>query len=97
MALKRPDSISFSKKNEIRPFDGGASGTKSSTSLEFWAGKNDASLFVIGQTTKKRPNGLTFVRMFDGRVLDMIELGVDQFVGMSDIKVRGHFFQAIGN
>ncbi|KAH9056662.1 Brix-domain-containing protein [Lactarius vividus] len=72
IALKRPHAISFSKKNLVRPFE-------DATSLEFWAHKNDASIFVLGQSTKKRPNGLTIVRMFDGKLLDMCELGVDQF------------------
>ena len=81
MALKRPHAISFSKKNVVRPFE-------DATSLEFWAHKNDASMFVLGQSTKKRPNGLTIARMFDGRLLDMCELGVDQFVSMDEFKVR---------
>ena len=81
MALKRPNAISFSKKNDVRPFE-------DASSLEFWAGKNDASLFVLGQDTKKRPDGLTFVRMFDGRVLDMVEVGVTNFVSMAELKVR---------
>ncbi|KAK7012269.1 Brix domain-containing protein [Favolaschia claudopus] len=83
MALKRPHAISFSKKNDIHPFDAASTST---ASLEFWANKNDASMFVIGQTTKKRPHGLTFVRMFDNRVLDMLEIGVESFVGMADFK-----------
>lgn len=81
MALKRPHAVSFSKKNAIRPFE-------DASSLEFWANKNDASLFVIGQSTKKRPNGMTLVRMFDNRVLDMLEVGVENFVSMHDFKVR---------
>jgi ribosome production factor 2 len=81
MALKRPHAISFSKKNPVRPFE-------DATSLEFWAHKNDASMFVLGQSTKKRPNGLTIVRMFDGKLLDMCELGVDRFVSMYEFKVR---------
>jgi len=83
MALKRPNAISFSKKNPIHPFD---TASTSQASLEFWASKNDASLFVVGQTTKKRPHGLTFVRMFDGRVLDMMEVGVESWVGLADLK-----------
>ena len=81
MALKRPNAISFSKKNTVRPFE-------DASSLEFWAQKNDASLFVVGQSTKKRPDGMVFVRMFDSRVLDMMEVGVDNFVPMNDFKVR---------
>lgn len=81
MALKRPNAISFSKKNPVRPFE-------DASSLEFWAQKNDASLFVVGQSTKKRPDGMTFVRMYDYRVLDMCEVGIDNFVSMNEFKVR---------
>lgn len=83
MSLKKPDAIPFSKKNEVRPFEDPAS-------LEFWADKNDASLFVVSHSTKKRPNGLTFARMFDNKVLDMLEVGVEAFVPMSDFKVSIH-------
>lgn len=83
MALKRPNAISFSKKNAVRPFE-------DASSLEFWANKNDASLFVVGQSTKKRPDDLTFVRTFNGKVLDMVELGVDKFVSMEEFKVCLH-------
>ncbi|KAG8723349.1 rRNA-binding ribosome biosynthesis protein rpf2 [Ceratobasidium sp. 428] len=76
MALKRPHAIAFNKKNEIRPFE-------DSSSLDFWANKNDAAMFAIGQSTKKRPDGLTLVRMFDGSVLDMCELGVVGYTPMS--------------
>ncbi|KIK42270.1 hypothetical protein CY34DRAFT_24016 [Suillus luteus UH-Slu-Lm8-n1] len=79
MALKRPDAISFSKKNTIHPFE-------DASSLEFWAGKNDASIFLMGQSTKKRPAGLVIARMFDARVLDMCEFGVDRFVSMGEFK-----------
>ncbi|GLB40440.1 putative brix [Lyophyllum shimeji] len=85
MALKRPNAISFSKKNPIHPFD---STSTSIQSLEFWAGKNDASMFLVGQTTKKRPNGLTFVRMYNSQVLDMMEVGVDSWAGMDSFKTR---------
>ncbi|KAJ7066729.1 Brix domain-containing protein, partial [Mycena amicta] len=83
MALKRPHAIAFSKKNDIHPFDAASTST---ASLEFWAQKNDASMFVIAQSTKKRPHGLTLVRMFDYRVLDMLEVGIESSVCMSDIK-----------
>ncbi|KAG8934415.1 rRNA-binding ribosome biosynthesis protein rpf2 [Tulasnella sp. 417] len=79
LALKKPHAIPFSKKNTIRPFEDTAS-------LDFWADKNDASLFVCSQNTKKRPNDLIFARMFDHKVLDMIELGVENFVPMVDFK-----------
>ena len=84
MALKRPHAISFSKKNAIHPFDQDSS---SLSSIEFWGGKNDASLFLFGHSTKKRPHGLTFIRLYDGRVLDMIEVGVDKFMSITDFQV----------
>jgi ribosome production factor 2 len=84
MALKRPHAISFSKKNVIRPFE-------DPSSLEFWADKNDASMFVVGQSSKKRPNNLALVRMFNNKVLDMCELGLDTFVGMNEFKVAPAF------
>ena len=80
MALKRPNAISFSKKNTIHPFE-------DASSLEFWSVKNDAAMFVVGLSTKKRPDGLIFARTFDGRLLDMCEVGVTAFEGLSDIKV----------
>lgn len=84
MALKRPHAISFSKKNVIRPFEDPAS-------LEFWADKNDASMFIVGQSTKKRPDNLVFVRTFNSKVLDMCEVGVEKFVGMNEFKVSFDF------
>jgi len=85
MALKRPNAVSFSKKNEVRPFE-------DASSLEFWSAKNDASLFIIGQHTKKRPDNLTLVRMFDGRVLDMCEVGVTSFTSLEEIKVSAGIY-----
>lgn len=77
-ALKRPRAINFSKKNAIHPFE-------DATSLEFFAQKNDAALLVTGLHSKKRPHDLVLTRMFDGRVLEHLELGIDEFVAMSDI------------
>ncbi|WWC91036.1 uncharacterized protein L201_005976 [Kwoniella dendrophila CBS 6074] len=76
-ALKRPNAINFSRKNDIHPFE-------DSSSLEFFANKNDSSLFVTGLHSKKRPHNLVFSRMFDGRILDMLELGVDDFKSMDE-------------
>ncbi|CAI4216708.1 unnamed protein product [Parascedosporium putredinis] len=57
-------------KNEIHPFE-------DASSLEFFSEKNDASLFVFGSTSKKRPHALTFARMFGHKTLDMLELYLD--------------------
>lgn len=66
--LTKPDSIVLTKKNgDIHPFEDPAS-------LEFLALKNDCGLVVFGTHSKKRPNNLTFLRIFDGKVLDMVEM-----------------------
>ncbi|CAB4411903.1 Brix-domain-containing protein [Rhizophagus irregularis] len=78
--LKKPDAINFTKKNNtIHPFD-------DDTSLNFFYEKNDTSLFVIGSHSKKRPNNLTFIRMFDGQILDMVEVGIENAKPLSEFK-----------
>ncbi|CAG8613673.1 17823_t:CDS:2 [Cetraspora pellucida] len=77
--LRRSNSINFTKKNNIHPFD-------DDTSLDFYCAKNDSSLFVIGSHSKKRPHNLVFGRMFDGQVLDMIEVGIEKAITMNEIK-----------
>ncbi|TKA67213.1 hypothetical protein B0A49_05788 [Cryomyces minteri] len=69
-SLKRPLAISFTKKNDIHPFD-------DPSSLEFFSEKNDTSLMVYGSHSKKRLHALTLIRFFSSRVLDMLELYVD--------------------
>ncbi|POY74398.1 hypothetical protein BMF94_2592 [Rhodotorula taiwanensis] len=77
--LKKPNSISFSKSNQIRPFE-------DATSLNFWSVKNDASLFLIGTHTKKRPHGLIWARCFSGEVMEMLEVGIEEVMAMSHFK-----------
>jgi ribosome production factor 2 len=69
-SLKRPLGIKFNKKNVIHPFE-------DPSSLEFFSEKNDASMMVFGSHSKKRPHCMTIVRMFDWKVLDMLELMVE--------------------
>ena len=78
--MKKPDATHFSKKNDIHPFD-------DVSSLEFFSEKQDASLSVLGSHTKKRPNHLTFVRLFEHKVLDMVEVGVSNYHPCSEFKV----------
>jgi len=79
--LKKPNAIAFSKANEVRPFEDPAS-------LNFWSSKNDASLFLIGTHTKKRPHGLVWARCFAGEVMEMLEVGIEEVMAMSNFKVR---------
>ncbi|KAG7828826.1 hypothetical protein KL920_003322 [Ogataea angusta] len=66
-ALKKPDIKRFTKKNEVLPFE-------DASKLEFFSEKNDASLLVFMSSNKKRPNNLTFVRTFNYKIYDMVEL-----------------------
>ncbi|KAM6082917.1 ribosome production factor 2 homolog isoform 3-T3 [Chlamydotis macqueenii] len=60
--------------------------TKRNYPHEFFSKKSDCSLFLFGSHNKKRPNNLIIGRMFDYHVLDMIELGVEKFVSLKDVK-----------
>ena len=71
-SIKQPHAKTLSRKNQIYPFE-------DESSLEFLSQKNDCSLFALGSHNKKRPHNLTLGRMFDYRLLDMVELGVDAF------------------
>jgi len=77
--LKKPNSLSFNKKNDIRPFE-------DVTKLEFFCQKNDSSLFMFGNHNKKRPHNLIMGRMYDHHLLDMVELGVDAFTPLHEFK-----------
>uniref|UniRef100_A0A8C6GZA4 Ribosome production factor 2 homolog n=1 Tax=Mus spicilegus TaxID=10103 RepID=A0A8C6GZA4_MUSSI len=78
-ALKKPYGVLYKKKNITRPFE-------DQTSLEFFSKKSDCSLFMFGSHNKKKPNNLVIGRMYDYHVLDMIELGIEKFVSLKDIK-----------
>jgi ribosome production factor 2 len=78
--LKKPDAKLLTRKNDILPFE-------DATSLEFLCDKNECSSFIYTSHNKKRPNNLVLGRMFDGHVLDMIELGLaGDSLAMADIE-----------
>lgn len=54
--------------------------------LETIAKRFDCSLFCTTTHSKKRPVNFVFGRTFDGSVLDMVELGVDFYLGLDDIR-----------
>ncbi|KAG8182078.1 hypothetical protein JTE90_008613 [Oedothorax gibbosus] len=78
-ALKRPHCVFFNKKNDIKPME-------DVNSLEFFCQRSDASQFMFGSHNKKRPNNLVVGRTFNGRVLDIFELGVEDFKPLKDFK-----------
>jgi len=81
-SLKEPYQKRLHKKNKILPFE-------DASSLEFFSEKNDTSIIVLSTSNKKRPNNLTFVRMFNYSVYDMIEMQViGNFKLLRDFKTR---------
>lgn len=78
-AITKPQSVIFSKKHEVRPFE-------DCLPLENMGAQHDVSLLAFGSHNKKRPHNITFVRMFDHHLLDMAELGVQRVTYMSEFK-----------
>ncbi|KAJ8902250.1 hypothetical protein NDN08_006657 [Rhodosorus marinus] len=76
-SLRRPLAKSFTRKNSIRPFEAAGEAP-----LEALLAKNDCSLFMLGNHTKKRPHNLILGRLFDGHLLDMVEFGIEDFVSL---------------
>lgn len=83
-ALLKPAAKKLTRKNPLLPFEAG--GEAHVCSL---ARLNDASVFIVGSHTKKRPHTLTLGRTFDGHVLDMVELGVRSLVPMLAFRRAG--------
>jgi len=77
--MKKPNSIAYNQKNDIRPFE-------DATKLEFFSKKNDSSLFVFGSHNKKRPHNMIIGRMYDYHMLDMVELGVESYTALKEFK-----------
>lgn len=79
--LKKPHAEWYRRKesNQILPFE-------DASSIEFFSQRSDASLFMFGSHTKKRPNNLVIGRTFDWKLLDMIEFGISDFVPTKDFK-----------
>lgn len=67
--LLKPNCKKLAKRNAFHPFEG-------INHLEFLGFKNDCSMFCFGSDTKKRSNNLTIGRMFDFKMLDMVEFGI---------------------
>jgi len=66
--LTKPNAVQLNKKNEnIHPFE-------NAESLEFLAGKNECAVVVFASSSKKRPNCVHLLRIFDGKTLDLVEL-----------------------
>lgn len=69
------------KKNDVHPFEGG----RNEATLEFLAQKSDTAFVLHASHNKKRPHTLTLCRMFDGRIMDMVELGITSHASIASI------------
>ena len=78
-AMQAPNVKLLSKKNQIVPFE-----TEGQQSLEFLSTKNDAALFAVASSNKKRPANLVMGRTFDHQILDLAELNILRFKSMKD-------------
>lgn len=66
--LTKPHAVQLNKKNEnIHPFE-------DPSSLEFLALKNDCALVAFATHSKKRPNNISLMRIFNSKMLDLVEL-----------------------
>lgn len=79
--LKKPDAIKLKERNDFVPFE-------RASDFERFSRKYDSSLIIFGSHTKKRPNNIILCRMFDRSVLDMVELGVSSYKGISEFKTE---------
>jgi len=71
---KKPNGVKFNKKksNSVNPME-------DPTAVEFFSNSKDASLFMYGCHSKKRPHNLVVGRLFNHRMLDMVEFGIEDF------------------
>lgn len=76
LSLKNPHTRMLGRKNDIRPLE-------DASSLEFLCERNDCSAFAYTSSSKKRPHNVILGRLFDGHVLDMFELGTNDFADMT--------------
>lgn len=82
-AITKPHSKKLDRKKTFRPFE-------DTEPVEYLSKANDASLFFFGSHQKKRPHNMIIGRCFNHQVLDMVELGVEEWKLLSDFKVEAN-------
>ncbi|CAI0469490.1 unnamed protein product [Linum tenue] len=91
--LKRDSAVRYTRKNDnIRPFESGGE-----TSLEFFSQKTDCSIFVYGNTSKKRPDNIIIGRTYDHQIYDLVEVGVENFKPMESFKYDKKLAPQVGS
>ena len=66
------------KKNAVYPFEDTAF-------LEKQCLKFNAAFFIVGNNQKKRPNDIVIGRIFNEKVIDMVEFGVSDFEALKTL------------
>ncbi|CUT98767.1 ribosome production factor 2 [Echinococcus multilocularis] len=79
--LKKPLVNKLKWKNQVLPFE-------DSSFIERMCNKYDCSLFVMGMHSKKRPNNIVIGRLHDHEILDMHELGIENYVSMRSLDAK---------
>lgn len=79
--LKNDSAKLTTGKNDVRPME-------DEPGVENLCNTFGAGLFVFAQENKKRPHNMVFGRVFDRKLLDMVEVGVTMFESMKDCQKR---------
>lgn len=74
----------MSRKHDMKPYE-------DSTPLIKLCDQNMASLFFFGNHSKKRPQNITIGRLYDSKILDMIELGIESYKKMGEFTEQANF------
>ena len=74
--LKKRQSARLQRRNKTYPFE------DSSYLLQLCT-RGDSSLFLLANHSKKRPDNLVLGRVYDDRILDMVEVGVEGYKPIS--------------
>jgi ribosome production factor 2 len=80
--MKATESVKLTgRKHDILPFETGGE-----VEIEGYSNKSDASLFVLGNHTKKRPDNVIMGRLYDFKLYDMMEFGIANYHGVTSFK-----------
>ena len=79
---RRDYSKKLGKKNDIKDL------FTSSETVEFLCERNDCALFTTVTDIKKRPMNLIMGNLFDGKLLDLFEFEVTNFLPIEFFKVK---------
>ena len=75
--LKKNMSVKLQRKNKIYPFE-------DISHLQQLCSRAECGMFVLANHSKKRANNLIFGRIFDDKLLDMLEIGVEFYKPISE-------------